>query len=51
MWNHPERYDDSAAYITLTASTAVGIIMGAKNQSEYYVRISEGCSEEIWIVE
>lgn len=51
MWNHPERYDDTIAYITLTASTVVDIIRTAKNQSEYYVRISEGCSEEIWIVE
>jgi len=35
MWNHPERYDDTVVYITLTASTVVDIIRTAKNQSEY----------------
>lgn len=36
MWNHPERYDDTVVYITLTASIVVDIIRAVKNQSEYY---------------
>lgn len=55
MWNHPERHDGTAGYITLTDSTIVeilaGLIRAAKNQSEYYASFSEGRNKEMGIVE